>query len=145
MFCPVICCSTLDNTSIQCLHRKVPASKIGSMKRISSKAWNKLFSKVFTHVWNLAIMREVFVMVLSYFSFVEFFSWHSYIYLIYCLFGTLHKFWLAILVVNDFNLFEFIQVVNFCMPVCYCAFVCESCLATSSSPTPPTPAIFFFL
>lgn len=37
--------STLDNTSIQCLHRKVPASKIGSMKRISSKAWNKLFSK----------------------------------------------------------------------------------------------------
>lgn len=37
--------STIDNASIQCLHGKVPESKIGSMKRISSKAWNKLFSK----------------------------------------------------------------------------------------------------
>lgn len=37
--------STLDNTSIQCLHGKVPESKIGSMKRISSKAWNKFFFK----------------------------------------------------------------------------------------------------
>lgn len=35
----------LDNTPIQCLHGKVPVSKVGSMKRLSSKAWNMLFSK----------------------------------------------------------------------------------------------------
>ncbi|XP_059653831.1 ubiquitin carboxyl-terminal hydrolase 26 [Cornus florida] len=37
--------SIIDNTPVQCLHGKVPVSKIGSMKRLSSKAWNMLFSK----------------------------------------------------------------------------------------------------
>ncbi|RXI09928.1 hypothetical protein DVH24_026570 [Malus domestica] len=35
----------LDNTSIQCSHGKVPVSKVGHMKRLSVKAWTKLFSK----------------------------------------------------------------------------------------------------
>ncbi|RDX81132.1 Ubiquitin carboxyl-terminal hydrolase 26, partial [Mucuna pruriens] len=35
----------LDNTSIQCLHGKVPVSNVTSMKRLSSKAWDKLLSK----------------------------------------------------------------------------------------------------
>ncbi|XP_008219811.1 PREDICTED: ubiquitin carboxyl-terminal hydrolase 26 isoform X1 [Prunus mume] len=35
----------LDNTSILCSHEKVPASKVGSIKRLSAKAWTKLFSK----------------------------------------------------------------------------------------------------
>ncbi|CAN6540179.1 unnamed protein product [Malus baccata var. baccata] len=35
----------LDNTSIQCSHGKVPLSKIGYMKRLSVKAWTKLFFK----------------------------------------------------------------------------------------------------
>ncbi|KAF7830201.1 ubiquitin carboxyl-terminal hydrolase 26-like [Senna tora] len=37
--------TTLDNTSIQCSHGKVPVSKVTSMKRLSDKAWNKLSSK----------------------------------------------------------------------------------------------------
>ncbi|OIW03067.1 hypothetical protein TanjilG_19347 [Lupinus angustifolius] len=37
--------TALDNTSIQCSHGKVPVSKVTSMKRLSSKAWDKLFSK----------------------------------------------------------------------------------------------------
>ncbi|RXI09976.1 hypothetical protein DVH24_021742 [Malus domestica] len=41
----VITCSALDNTSIQCSHGKVPVSKVGHMKRLSVKAWTKLFSK----------------------------------------------------------------------------------------------------
>ena len=39
-------CSPLDNASIQCSHGKVSASKVTSMKRLSAKAWEKLFSKV---------------------------------------------------------------------------------------------------
>ncbi|KAL5727162.1 ubiquitinyl hydrolase 1 [Ranunculus cassubicifolius] len=35
----------LDNTPIQCLHGKVPVSKNGSMKRLSSGAWATLVSK----------------------------------------------------------------------------------------------------
>ncbi|KAK9289140.1 hypothetical protein L1049_017613 [Liquidambar formosana] len=35
----------IDNTSIQCLHGKVPVSKVSSMKRLSAKAWTILFSK----------------------------------------------------------------------------------------------------
>ncbi|XP_010108151.2 ubiquitin carboxyl-terminal hydrolase 26, partial [Morus notabilis] len=35
----------LDNTSIQCSHGKVPMSKVGSMKRLSAKAWAALRSK----------------------------------------------------------------------------------------------------
>ncbi|XP_058092711.1 ubiquitin carboxyl-terminal hydrolase 26-like isoform X2 [Magnolia sinica] len=35
----------IDNTSIQCSHGKVPVSKVGSMKRVSNKAWSILFSK----------------------------------------------------------------------------------------------------
>ncbi|TKY74650.1 Ubiquitin carboxyl-terminal hydrolase 26 [Spatholobus suberectus] len=35
----------LDNTSIQCSHGKVPVSKVTSMKRLSAKAWDTLFSK----------------------------------------------------------------------------------------------------
>ncbi|XP_050366869.1 ubiquitin carboxyl-terminal hydrolase 26 [Argentina anserina] len=35
----------LDNTTIQCVHGKVPASKVGCMKRLSAEAWTKLFSK----------------------------------------------------------------------------------------------------
>ncbi|XP_071730513.1 ubiquitin carboxyl-terminal hydrolase 26 [Rutidosis leptorrhynchoides] len=35
----------IDNTPIQCSHGKVPVSKISSMKRLSAKAWNALFSK----------------------------------------------------------------------------------------------------
>lgn len=37
--------STIDNSSIQCSHGKVPVSKIGSMKRLSSKAWTTLYLK----------------------------------------------------------------------------------------------------
>ncbi|XP_054797302.1 ubiquitin carboxyl-terminal hydrolase 26 isoform X2 [Prosopis cineraria] len=37
--------STLDNTSIQCSHGKVPVSKVTSMKRLSDKAWDRLFLK----------------------------------------------------------------------------------------------------
>ncbi|XP_061346199.1 ubiquitin carboxyl-terminal hydrolase 26-like isoform X1 [Gastrolobium bilobum] len=36
---------SLDNTSIQCSHGKVPVSKVTSMKRLSAKAWDTLFSK----------------------------------------------------------------------------------------------------
>lgn len=39
-------CSAIDNTSIQCLHGKVQMSKVTSMKRLSSKAWDTLLSKV---------------------------------------------------------------------------------------------------
>ncbi|XP_021276622.1 ubiquitin carboxyl-terminal hydrolase 26 isoform X1 [Herrania umbratica] len=35
----------LNNTSIQCFHGKVPVSKVGFVKRLSAKAWMKLFSK----------------------------------------------------------------------------------------------------
>ncbi|KAK7384819.1 hypothetical protein VNO78_30522 [Psophocarpus tetragonolobus] len=35
----------LDNTSIQCSHGKVPVSNVTSMKRLSSKAWDKLLFK----------------------------------------------------------------------------------------------------
>lgn len=35
----------IDNTPIQCLHGKVPVSKISSMKRLSTKAWNTISSK----------------------------------------------------------------------------------------------------
>ncbi|RDX67238.1 Ubiquitin carboxyl-terminal hydrolase 26 [Mucuna pruriens] len=38
-------CSPLDNTAIQCSHGKVPVSKVSSMKRLSAKAWDTLFSK----------------------------------------------------------------------------------------------------
>lgn len=37
--------SAIDNTSIQCMHGKVPLSKLVSMKRLSAKAWTLLFSK----------------------------------------------------------------------------------------------------
>lgn len=37
--------SPIDNTSIQCMHGKVPVSKLVSMKRLSAKAWTLLFSK----------------------------------------------------------------------------------------------------
>ncbi|KAL2336663.1 hypothetical protein Fmac_011109 [Flemingia macrophylla] len=37
--------TAVDNTSIQCSHGKVPVSKVTSMKRLSSKAWDKLLSK----------------------------------------------------------------------------------------------------
>ncbi|KAL8477228.1 hypothetical protein ACS0TY_029500 [Phlomoides rotata] len=37
--------SAIDNTSIQCLHAKVPVSRINYMKRLSAEAWVKLFSK----------------------------------------------------------------------------------------------------
>ncbi|KAG9443885.1 hypothetical protein H6P81_015225 [Aristolochia fimbriata] len=36
---------SIDNKSIQCLHGKVPLSKVGSIKRISDIAWCKLVSK----------------------------------------------------------------------------------------------------
>jgi hypothetical protein len=39
-------CSSIDNGPIQCEHGKVPASKVTSMKRLSSVAWEKLYSKV---------------------------------------------------------------------------------------------------
>ncbi|KGN62885.1 ubiquitin carboxyl-terminal hydrolase 26 isoform X1 [Cucumis sativus] len=35
----------LDNSQIQCLHGKVPISKVTSIKRLSVKAWDKLSSK----------------------------------------------------------------------------------------------------
>ncbi|CAJ1973795.1 unnamed protein product [Sphenostylis stenocarpa] len=35
----------LDNSSVQCSHGKVPVSKVTSMKRLSAKAWDTLFSK----------------------------------------------------------------------------------------------------
>ncbi|XP_066355469.1 ubiquitin carboxyl-terminal hydrolase 26-like isoform X2 [Miscanthus floridulus] len=37
--------SSIDNGPIQCEHGKVPASKVTSMKRLSSVAWEKLYSK----------------------------------------------------------------------------------------------------
>ncbi|RYR05646.1 hypothetical protein Ahy_B06g085483 [Arachis hypogaea] len=37
--------TAVDNTSIQCSHGKVPVSKITTMKRLSSQAWDKLLSK----------------------------------------------------------------------------------------------------
>ncbi|KAF8644170.1 hypothetical protein HU200_066546 [Digitaria exilis] len=37
--------SSIDNGPIQCEHGKVPASKVTSMKRLSSVAWQKLLSK----------------------------------------------------------------------------------------------------
>ncbi|QCD99600.1 ubiquitin carboxyl-terminal hydrolase 48 [Vigna unguiculata] len=37
--------TALDNTPIQCSHGKVPVSKVTSMKRLSSKAWDKLLTK----------------------------------------------------------------------------------------------------
>ncbi|OVA08284.1 Ubiquitin carboxyl-terminal hydrolases family 2 [Macleaya cordata] len=40
-----ICPLVLDNKSIQCSHGKVPVSKVGSMKRLSAKAWTRLLSK----------------------------------------------------------------------------------------------------
>ncbi|KAJ0100234.1 hypothetical protein Patl1_19749 [Pistacia atlantica] len=36
----------LDNAPLQCLHGKVPVSKVGTMKRLSTEAWIKLFSKL---------------------------------------------------------------------------------------------------
>ncbi|KAL0343137.1 UNVERIFIED_CONTAM: Ubiquitin carboxyl-terminal hydrolase 26 [Sesamum angustifolium] len=36
---------TIDNTSVQCLHGKVPVSKINHMKRLSAEAWTALTSK----------------------------------------------------------------------------------------------------
>ncbi|KAL0332705.1 UNVERIFIED_CONTAM: Ubiquitin carboxyl-terminal hydrolase 26 [Sesamum calycinum] len=36
---------TIDNTSVQCLHGKVPVSKINYMKRLSAEAWTALTSK----------------------------------------------------------------------------------------------------
>lgn len=38
-------CSVLDNSCIQCSHGKIPLSKAGSVKRLSTGAWTK-FSKV---------------------------------------------------------------------------------------------------
>lgn len=38
---------------------------------------------------------------------------------------------------------ELIQVVNFCMPVYFCAFVSESCLVTSSTLFVSIPFVFF--
>ncbi|GAB4837638.1 Ubiquitin carboxyl-terminal hydrolase 26 [Ancistrocladus abbreviatus] len=35
----------LDNSTITCVHGKVPVSKVGFMKRLSTKAWNQLYSK----------------------------------------------------------------------------------------------------
>lgn len=35
----------IDNSSIQCLHGKIPFSHVTSMKRISSRAWQRLFTK----------------------------------------------------------------------------------------------------
>ncbi|KAI4316238.1 hypothetical protein L6164_024237 [Bauhinia variegata] len=37
--------TTLDNTTIQCSHGKVPVSKVNLMKRLSCKAWEMLLSK----------------------------------------------------------------------------------------------------
>lgn len=41
-----ISCRAIDNTSIQCLHGKVPVSRINFIKRLSDEAWTALFSKV---------------------------------------------------------------------------------------------------
>ncbi|XP_031381797.1 ubiquitin carboxyl-terminal hydrolase 26 isoform X2 [Punica granatum] len=37
--------SVLDNTTVQCLHGKLPMSKVSSAKRLSAEAWLKLFTK----------------------------------------------------------------------------------------------------
>lgn len=39
-------CRAIDNTSIRCLHEKVPVSRINYMKRLSEEAWTALLSKV---------------------------------------------------------------------------------------------------
>ena len=46
----VMVCSILDNSQIQCLHGKVPISKVTSIKRLSMKAWDKLSSKVYASI-----------------------------------------------------------------------------------------------
>ncbi|CAA0811076.1 Ubiquitin carboxyl-terminal hydrolase 26 [Striga hermonthica] len=37
--------SSIDNTSIQCVHAKVPVSSINNMKRLSAEAWKELYTK----------------------------------------------------------------------------------------------------
>lgn len=37
--------SSIDNSSIQCSHGKVPFSKVTSMKRLSTSSWQRLFTK----------------------------------------------------------------------------------------------------
>lgn len=39
-------CRDLDNSLIQCVHGKIPVSKVNSAKRISAMAWQLLQSKV---------------------------------------------------------------------------------------------------
>jgi len=51
-------CSVIDNKPIQCLHGKVPVSKVGSMKRLSAKAWGILFSKVSLCLIILRIVKH---------------------------------------------------------------------------------------
>ncbi|KAJ7966072.1 Ubiquitin carboxyl-terminal hydrolase 26 [Quillaja saponaria] len=35
----------IDNTPIQCMHGKIPVSKVASIKRLSAKAWDQLLAK----------------------------------------------------------------------------------------------------
>ncbi|CAM8955628.1 unnamed protein product [Rhodiola kirilowii] len=35
----------IDNSAIECVHKRVPVAKISSMKRLTSQAWSTLFSK----------------------------------------------------------------------------------------------------
>ncbi|KAH0466913.1 hypothetical protein IEQ34_004151 [Dendrobium chrysotoxum] len=46
VFCCTDCYSSIDNSSIQCSHGKVPFSNVTSMKRLSSTSWHRLFTKV---------------------------------------------------------------------------------------------------
>jgi len=58
MIYSILSCSVIDNKPIQCLHGKVPVSKVGSMKRLSAKAWGILFSKVSLCLIILRIVKH---------------------------------------------------------------------------------------
>ena len=54
-------CSILDNSPIQCSHGKVPISKVTCIKRLSIKAWDKLFSKVCASIVLSRILHIVYL------------------------------------------------------------------------------------
>lgn len=54
--CHLMHCSALDNATIQCLHGKMPVSKVTSAKRLSAEAWLKLSSQV--HIFSLHYITE---------------------------------------------------------------------------------------
>lgn len=58
-------CRILDNSPIQCLHGKVPISKVTCIKRLSVKAWDKLFSKVQLKLFHKEFYALVYLSLVS--------------------------------------------------------------------------------